>query len=174
MPLPANIALQPGAVEINSKFSIAVSGPGASDPRLQYEAKRTFERLSRQTGIPVLPHILNDSSEAILAIVVRNRDHKPPQKLGDDERYSLTASAGQIKITSDAPLGALRGIETFLQLVQQNTTRNGGAAASPGFSVPAVTIQDQPRFPWRGLSLDVSRHFIPVQNVKRPWTVWRP
>ena len=44
----------------------------------------------------------------------------------------------------------MRGIETFLQLVQQNRSPN-----SPGFSVPLVEIRDQPRFPWRGLSLDV-------------------
>ena len=64
-------------------------------------------------------------------------------------------------------MGAVRGIETFLQLVQQSTTSAGAPAPQAGFSVPDVVIHDEPRFAWRGLSLDVSRHFIPLDEVKR-------
>ena len=52
----------------------------------------------------------------------------------------------------------MRGLETFLQLVQ---------TTSDGFAVPAIAIQDQPRFPWRGLMIDVGRHFIPLDVLKR-------
>jgi hexosaminidase len=108
-------------------------------------------------------------------IVIEQRDHKAPQRLGDDERYSLEAADGRIRISADYPLGALRGIETLLQAVQQNTNLQAAqstpaASASPsapGFSIANLQIQDAPRFPWRGLSLDVSRHFIPVDDVKR-------
>src|SRR5208337_5341970 len=55
-------------------------------------------------------------------------------------------------------LGILHGLQTFLQLVEITPT---------GFAVPAVTIKDQPRFAWRGLMFDVSRHFIPVDVLKR-------
>jgi hexosaminidase len=55
-------------------------------------------------------------------------------------------------------LGVMRGLETFLQLVQ---------TTSDGFAVPAIAIQDQPRFPWRGLMIDVGRHFIPLDVLKR-------
>jgi hexosaminidase len=99
---------------------------------------------------------------ATLKIVVERRDHKAPQKLGDDESYALQTAGDTIQISADEPLGALRGLETFLQLVQQNR-----APAMAGFSVPHVEIRDQPRFPWRGLSLDVSRHFIPVEEIRR-------
>jgi hexosaminidase len=105
-------------------------------------------------------HMVPGGQSATLNIIVESKDHKAPQRLGDNERYSLQAGS-TIKLSADEPLGALRGLETFLQLVRQNTT------GSPGFSVPALTIQDSPRFPWRGLSLDVSRHFIPVEHVKR-------
>ncbi|MCU1294675.1 MAG: Beta-hexosaminidase [Bryobacterales bacterium] len=159
MPWPSNITVQAGGVEITQTFSISVNGAGATDPRVQYQVNRTFARLSRQTGIPLQPRLVRDGAGATLAIVVESRDRKAPQKLGDNERYSLVIAAGQAKLSADAPLGALRGIETFLQLVQQSN--------SPGFSVPSVSIHDEPRFPWRGLSLDVSRHFIPVENVKR-------
>ncbi len=161
MPWPSEVTRQSGSLAISKSFSISVSGSGAGDPRVQYEVQRTFERISRQTGIPILPNVVQNSSGPTLAIVVERKDHKSPQRLGDDERYSLEISNGRARLSADAPLGVIFGLNTFLQLVQQNTTETAATPASPGFSVPAVTIRDEPRFPWRGLSLDVSRHFIP-------------
>jgi len=162
MPWPAQVSAQSGsAVAIDGQFTISTTGGGATDDRVREAVQRTFARLSRQTGIPILPHGVTDSGAATLRIIVEGKDHRGPQRLGDDERYSLVAAGPQVRLSADAPLGVLRGLETFLQLVAQNT---GGA---PGFSVPAVGIRDEPRFPWRGLSLDVSRHFIPVGGVER-------
>jgi hexosaminidase len=166
MPWPANLSVQSGAVAIDTSFTISTSGAGASDPRVQDAIQRTFTRLARQTGLPLLPHIVPSGASATVNIVVEQKDHRAPQRLGDKERYSLASANGHVRISADAPLGALRGIETFLQLVQQNTTA-AGSTSSPGFSVPDVTIRDEPRFEWRGLSLDVSRHFIPVEGVER-------
>ena len=59
-------------------------------------------------------------------------------------------------LNAATPLGVLRGLQTFLQLVEVNPD---------GFAVPAVTIRDQPRFPWRGLHLDVARHWMPLPVV---------
>ena len=160
MPWPSSISRLPGSLPIDTSFSISVSGAGASDPRVQYAIQRTFTRLSRQTGVPILPHVVHEN--ATLSIAVEQRDHKSPQRLGDDEQYSFEVANGHARLSADHPLGVLRGLETFLQLVLQNT-----APASPGFSVPGITIHDQPRFPWRGLSLDVSRHFIPLDGLKR-------
>jgi hexosaminidase len=144
-----------------------LSGAGSGDPRVKDAAERLFPRLALQTGIPtILPRILPPGNEATLTIVVESKDHKAPQRLGDDESYSLEVTNGRIRVSADKALGALRGIETFLQLVQQNTNRPG-TPVTPGFSVPAVTIHDQPRFGWRGLSLDVARHFISVERLER-------
>lgn len=167
MPWPANITVQTGAVPIDTNFNISISGAGASDARVQDAVERAFNRLSRQTGVPILPHILRSGENATLNIVVEQKDHRAPQRLGDDERYALASANGHVRISADAPLGALRGIETFLQLVQQNTSAPGAAPATPGFSIPNVTIRDEPRFEWRGLELDVSRHFIPLEGVER-------
>ena len=96
-----------------------------------------------------------------MTIAVEKRDHNAPQRLGDDESYALLISAERIRLSADEPLGVLRGLETFLQLVAP-------CAGEPaGFCVPVLEIRDQPRFLWRGLSLDVSRHFIPVDGIKR-------
>ena len=80
------------------------------------------------------------------------------QRLGEDESYELTISPSGAKLTAPTSLGVLYGLQTFLQLVE--TTANG-------FSVPVVTIQDTPRFAWRGLLVDVGRHFIPLDVLKR-------
>ena len=172
MPWPSKITFQTGSLAIDSKFSISVSGAGGSDTRVGDAVNRVFTRLSRQTGIPLKPQLVK--SEATLAIVVESADHKAPQRLGDNERYSLVVTpGGQARLSADEPLGVLRGLETVLQLIEQDTFQRpadapGGAVqAAKGFSIPAVTIQDEPRFPWRGLSLDVSRHFVPLASVKR-------
>ncbi len=168
MPWPANISVQPGSIPITADFAISVSGAGAKDPRVTFAVDQIWPRLARQTGQFIRPHLLPTSEGATLTIVVEQRDHKPPQRLGDDERYSLEAADGRVRIAADYPLGALRGIETFLQAVQQNTNATGSTnAASPGFAISNLQIHDEPRFSWRGLSLDVSRHFIPAEEVKR-------
>jgi hexosaminidase len=163
MPWPASVRTTPGSFDINADFMMIVTGAGSTDPRVKAAVQRTLVRLARQTGLPLTwlerPRPL--AGRIPMEIVVERRDHKEPQRLGDDESYSLQIS-GTIQLSADGPLGVLRGLETFLQLVQQNR-----APAAPGFSVPDVDIRDQPRFPWRGLSLDVSRHFIPVDELER-------
>lgn len=165
MPWPASVSRTGGSLGIDSSFSVALSGDGAKDGRVAIAVERLFTRLSRQTGIPILPHLVASGDSATLHIVVEQPDHRAPQRLGDDERYSLEVTNNQVRISADRPLGALRGIDTFLQLVQQN--KIAGGVGTPGFSIVAVNIRDEPRFPWRGLSLDVARHFMPVDEVRR-------
>jgi len=164
MPWPAGVTVQSGSLPVNLTFSVSLSGAGATDPRVKVAVNRMFVRLARQTGIPVRSHFVEQGTGgATLNIIVEERDHPPPQRLGDDERYALEIATTGARLSAGRPLGALRGIETFLELVGQNT----GPGVTPGFSVPCLAIRDQPRFPWRGLSLDVSRHFIPVGDVER-------
>jgi hexosaminidase len=156
MPLPKEMTVGTGFVPITVTFSATVSGPGAQDARVQKALPRLVKRMVRQTGIP----IHSSDVPAIMEINVAEAGHEGVQKLGDDERYSLTVADNHIKLDANTALGVLRGMETLLQLVQQTP-------GTPGFGVPNVVIRDEPRFPWRGLSFDVSRHFMPVEVVKR-------
>src|SRR5467141_1875497 len=98
-----------------------------------------------------------DSPTPTLSIhAVYGRDRV--QSLSEDESYELVISESGAKLTAPSPLGILHGLQTFLQLVE--TTPNG-------FAVPVVTIKDRPRFAWRGLLIDVGRHFIPLDVLKR-------
>jgi hexosaminidase len=76
----------------------------------------------------------------------------------EDESYSLEVSDRQAVLKAPTTVGVLRGLETFLQLIDSDRD---------GYFVPAVQIQDRPRFPWRGLLIDVARHFQPMEVLKR-------
>ncbi len=76
----------------------------------------------------------------------------------EDESYSLEVNDRQATLNAPTVVGALRGLETFLQLLEGDRA---------GHFIPSVQIQDKPRFPWRGLLIDVARHWQPVEVVKR-------
>jgi hexosaminidase len=150
--MPVSVQPGTGQLQINASFSVAVTG--SHDASLDREIQRFQEQLSRQTGIPLRP------KSGVTPALQIHADHgrQAVQTLGEDESYELAVADSGAKLTAATPLGILHGLQTFLQLVEISPT---------GFAVPAVTIKDQPRFPWRGLLIDVSRHFIPLDVLKR-------
>lgn len=154
MPLPAHYTFGSGRLAIDQNFRVALTG--TTEARLRRAIARMVTRLNRETGIPLLSTNLPGGT-ATLAIHC-NAESKAVQTLGEDESYSLEVDSKQARLNAPNSLGVLRGLETFLQLVDQNRE---------GFGMPAISIDDRPRFPWRGISLDVSRHWMPVEVVKR-------
>jgi len=150
--MPASVELGSGQLVIPQSFSVA--NTGADDGSLDGEVQRFLTQLSRQTGIPFRP---KPGSTPTLEI---RADHgrEAVQKLGEDESYELRVGEAGAKLTAPTTLGILRGLQTFLQLVE---------ITPAGFAAPAVTIKDQPRFAWRGMLIDVSRHFIPIDVLQR-------
>jgi len=152
MPLPASVQQGGGQLAITQTFSVVING--THDPVLEAGVQRFTKQLSAQTGIPfrakdgAAPTLTVRADKAIDAVL----------KLGEDESYQLTVTDSSAQLTAPTTLGALHGLQTFLQLV---------TIGPGGFSAPAVTIKDQPRFQWRGLMIDVSRHFIPLDVLKR-------
>jgi hexosaminidase len=151
MPMPANVQTGTGQLPITQSFSVTVTG--SRDATLDAAVQRFVAQLSRQAGIPFRPKAGSTTLE-----IHADRGREAVQKLGEDESYELTVTDSGAKLTAPTSLGVLRGWQTFLQLVQITPT---------GFAAPAVTIKDQPRFPWRGTMIDVSRHFIPIDVLKR-------
>jgi hexosaminidase len=132
MPAPERLEWQTGHLILDARFSIA--SVGASDPRLV--ATRKNSTLLLDAAAPGLP----------------------VQDLTEDESYELAVTPRQARLTAPNPLGILRGLETFLQLIRPEGTR---------YVVPAVRIQDRPRFPWRGLLIDPCRRWQPLDVIKR-------
>jgi hexosaminidase len=154
MPLPSKVQLGSGSLKIDGSFTYALTG--VKEARLDRAGERFITTLHHQTGL-VFVHPVADAAHATL-VVTTDHESKPVQELGEDESYTLDVTSSGAKLHATTSLGTLRGLQTFLQLV---------AITPNGFAAQAVSIQDQPRFPWRGLMVDVARHFIPLEVLKR-------
>ncbi len=154
IPLPANVQSGAGSLKVDSTFSVGFTG--YTEPRLERAGERFLRQLARQTGLLLA---LKPSKTAKATLVIQtDRAGKEIQEVGEDESYILDVSTASARLRASTPLGAMHGLQTFLQLVD---------VAPDGFAAPAVTIQDKPRFPWRGLMLDSARHFIPLEVIRR-------
>jgi hexosaminidase len=155
MPMPAKVQPGNGRLVIDTNFSVSIAGH--HEPRLDRAVELFLIQLRRQTGMPPIDMKVTDSATATLVIQAA-AGTKDVQELGEDESYRLEVAATGARLNAPTTLGVMRGLETFLQL--ERTT-------SEGFAVPAISIEDVPRFPWRGLMIDVGRHFIPLDVLKR-------
>jgi hexosaminidase len=153
MPLPAQVKPGTGEFLINNGFGVALEG--YQEPRLERAKQRFLDTLSRQTGIPLWREAFLNKPRFFIKTTGPST---PVQQVDEDESYHLQITADEVHLEAANPLGILHGLQTFLQLVR---------ITPRGFAVPAMTIDDQPRFPWRGLFLDVSRHFMPLDVVYR-------
>jgi hexosaminidase len=156
MPVPAQIELQSGEFRVDSTFTIAVTGQ--PEQRLYQGATRMLRRLSGRTGLFFSQDFITVSSSAVAAKLVIDCKRAGKVRLGESESYQLRITAEKINLEAETDLGALAGLETLLQLL---------AADEKGYYFPQVIINDAPRFPWRGLLIDVCRHFLPMEVIKR-------
>ncbi len=154
MPVPASVRFQEGRLPLTAAFSVALRGH--RDSRLEGAVQRMLRRLSERTGL-TLSRELGGAVEATLVLEVKGPGNALPQ-LGEDESYTLEVDGRRVVLRAPQVVGALRGLETLLQLVEGD--REGGF-------LPAVAISDKPRFPWRGLLIDVSRHWMPMEVLQR-------
>ncbi|MEK7723023.1 MAG: family 20 glycosylhydrolase, partial [Acidobacteriota bacterium] len=154
MPVPANIAWKNGRLPVTKNFTVAVSGK--TDERLKSYIFRVMRRLEGRT-IFEFSREYSTSTNATVSIETQSTGNAIP-KLGDDESYNLEINEKQAKLTAPTTVGAMRGLETLLQLLERD---------KEGFYFPAVSINDKPRFPWRGLMIDSARHFQPMEVLKR-------
>jgi hexosaminidase len=141
MPWPARVERAAGQVDLSAGVRLEVND---ADGR----PTRALRRLLKRHGIK------HNKRGPLLALGVDGRARGLHPSLEDDEGYLLAASERGIVVRAREPAGALRGLATLAQLIE-------------GKRVPRVDIDDQPRFPWRGLLLDVARHAFSAQDVVR-------
>ena len=155
------INLMPWPKEINentSKFIIdddlTISIDGNDQGRVYNNAIGFLRRLSDRTGtflkigFPVEGYAKIKISFNFIAQLT----------IEDDESYSLDISNDVITINANTDVGAIRGLQTLLQLADFDEN---------GYYFQGVSINDAPRFVWRGLMIDAARHFQPVDVIKR-------
>jgi len=157
MPVPKSIILENSKFPLTSGFTVSVIAE-KTDSMLLSAANRMFETLNRRTGLYFRQELINDHNNSDTASLVILVHMQAGMTIGVDESYQLTVSNRQLRLEANTTIGALRGMQTILQLMDRDQS---------GFYFPAVSIQDAPRFAWRGLMIDVARHFIPADVIKR-------
>ena len=155
MPIPAAITPAPGRFLVNANFVVDTAGSGNA-ARLAPVVSWFLARVSRQTGVPFSRRPPAAAVAKTLKIQCAGGPAYPT--LGEDESYTLDVSDAGAAIQSATVEGAIHGLATFAQLI---------VPGPDGFQVAGVHIEDKPRYQWRGLMLDVCRHWMPVEVVKR-------
>ncbi|MFL6227173.1 MAG: beta-N-acetylhexosaminidase [Pyrinomonadaceae bacterium] len=155
MPVPASVRFNAGRLAVTKSFSVAARG--FVDDRLRAGVARAVRRLEGRTVLELPTGLASDMNAATLVIECQKAGQLVPS-VEEDESYSLEVTDRQALLRAPTVVGALHGLETFLQLV---------AGDREGFYVPAVEIKDAPRFRWRGLLIDVGRHYEPLEVLKR-------
>ncbi|KFM63113.1 Beta-hexosaminidase subunit beta, partial [Stegodyphus mimosarum] len=131
---------------------------GASDCDVIDEALRRYKKIAvtdlkghKQTGLPELQG---------LHVNVASGYQCGYPKHGDDESYKLDVPAsGVAELHANTVWGALRGLETFSQLVYQDK--------SGSLLINSSKIEDEPRYKYRGMLIDTARHFQPIKTLKK-------
>jgi hexosaminidase len=154
MPWPSQVARQDGFLSIDHRPRFQVTG---GDERVRRAVNRFVHDLSVRTGSP-LEQRFSEALEGPLFVIHCAGSGLRVQGVDEDESYRLTVADTGIELTAANPLGIMHGLETVLQLVESGPR---------GWVVPYVRIDDGPRFQWRGLMIDVSRHFIPLNQIER-------
>ena len=156
MPWPAHVRLHDGRLALTQQFDIAVTGdPG---PRVYDAATRLLQHLQRRSGIDFDQHEVTPGSDGKQATLVIHVHRPGVLKIGEDESYRLRIDSRHAVLTAKNGLGALHGLQTLQQLLQSDAS---------GYGFPTIDIRDKPRFEWRGLMIDVARHFEPVDVIER-------
>ena len=154
IPAPVSLKINTGSFQLTSTTSIGVTTKPAE---LSMLAAYLADELKPATGFNVK---IQTSGESTIQLSIKT-PHDP--KLGK-EGYNLTVTASKITLEANAPAGIFYGIQTLLQLLPAEI--EGKVKSNQAWSIPALTIADYPRFAWRGVMLDVSRHFFPKEYIK--------
>lgn len=155
IPLPAKATFPPGGFNLDPTANIL------ADATSQDTAQYLAGRLRPATGYPL--KLGAGSGSAKGNIVLTTRDAKAT--LGE-EGYELTVSQDSVTIRAPHPAGLFYGVQTLLQLLPPQIYA-ASPASGVSWKIPCAQIEDQPRFPWRGLMLDVSRHFYNLDEIKQ-------
>ncbi len=156
IPMPAALEVGEGTFEVSGETPIVVE---AGD----LEAARIGRMLAALIGTrdDATPAVLEgDPSGPAIRLLTR-----PERTDLEDEGYELVVTVEDVVVTAATSAGLFYGVQTLRQLLPPRVEYTATIPAS--MLVPAVRIMDSPRFEWRGMMLDVARHFFGVEDVER-------
>ncbi|MCG2613707.1 family 20 glycosylhydrolase [Terrimonas sp. NA20] len=156
IPEPVSVTQGSGSFVLNASTKVL-----HAPPSLDTIANMLAARLKQATGFRITTGLQtqNQSNKNTIALVLTG-DASIPK-----EGYQLEVTANNVSLKAKDPSGIFYGIQTLLQLLPKEI--ESASAATAKWEIPVVKISDHPRFGWRGLMLDVSRHFFPKEEVKK-------
>jgi hexosaminidase len=155
IPRPVSVSVGRGTFQMTGRTALWA---GRKDSAV---ARRFAQDIAPATGFDLRVRVGAPTSGNRIVFV-----HAPRDTSLGSEGYRLSVAPGVIKITSAAPAGAFYAAQSLRQLLPSEIFRDAPLAGMK-WTIPAVTIVDRPRFAWRGMHLDVSRHFMPKEFVKK-------
>ncbi|WP_158800041.1 beta-N-acetylhexosaminidase [Pedobacter sp. L105] len=154
IPEPVSVKEQSGEFLLDKNVSLTTK---SGDKQLQQSLKWFSQKIQKTTGID-----LNHAGGTKKMTVVINQ--RADTSIGK-EGYKLSVSPENITLTANTAAGAFYGLQTIIQLLPPDIAAKT-AVNNVNWTIPSVEITDYPRFGWRGLMLDVSRHFFNKQEVE--------
>lgn len=154
IPEPVSLQKQQGFFTLPEQLTIHVS----KNPEVKKISSRLGERITMATGFKVSFDENTDGANNGISLVLSGKSFPK-------EGYSLDVKPSHITLEAAEPAGLFYGVQTLLQLLPKEI-ESRSAVKKDKWEIPAVTITDHPRFGWRGLMLDVSRHFFTKEQVK--------
>ncbi|KAB4217938.1 beta-N-acetylhexosaminidase [Bacteroides uniformis] len=154
IPLPQEVALsQESPFNLNDGTIIAYP---ENNELLKRNAEFLAEYISQSTGRTLQTEALAPGSEAPKGAITLGLD----PAIGNREGYVLTVKADRVTLNGQTENGVFYGIQTLRKSIPAETK-------ATSILLPAGSIQDEPRFSYRGMHLDVGRHFFPIEFVKK-------
>lgn len=153
IPQPVSVQQGSGSFSLTKSVKVTYNKPEGRDV-----AEMLVQKLNQATAFALKASL---GTKGTIQLILNN---DPDQKLGN-EGYSLNTTSKNITIHANQPAGLFYGMQTLLQLLPAAIESKQPVQAK--WIIPVVQITDYPRFGWRGLMLDVSRHFFTKEDVKK-------
>ena len=160
--MPAGISLIPQPVSLQrltGNFTLPANPVIETTSGGLDVARYLGRKITAATGYPVAVKEGLTAAGGTIKLVLAG------EKTVNKEQYGLTSGATGVTITAPEAAGLFYGVQTLLQLLPP-AIESKTVVGSTTWSIPAVAIIDYPRFAWRGLMFDVSRHFFTKEEVK--------
>lgn len=154
IPRPQEVELAEGRFALDGKTKICIGDEKARDVAAFYA-----DKMRASTGFP-----FDIVSEEAAGGIVLSLDSAA---VSHPEGYVLDVRPQGVKVTAATPQGLFYGMASFVQLLPAEIESRDPIPAAGGWTAPALTVEDAPRFGYRGLMIDVARHFTSVEGMKK-------
>ena len=156
IPEPVSVKLSNGVFTLPKNVIIEAG----SQPQLQQTIAFLRQRLSAATGSTIT--VTNPATSPTVSLIL----NRTTDAAIGEEGYRLSVTPKKITISANEPAGIFYGVQSLIQLFPP-AIESSTPVANTKWEAPTVEIMDYPRFGWRGLMFDVSRHFFTKEEVKQ-------